>query len=299
MGPMHLLETPRLRVSWFEAGSGPRTVVLLHGNFASAKWWQRTVQLAPAGVRFVVPSMRGCGQSRASRPISRIKDLADDVTSFLDALSISDATVVGHSLGGAVALELAVLRPDLVSRLELIAPAPGDRLESIRERGSNLGRAMRLFNPDLPGSRLALVGFLHLGHAFGAVEAELRRGLANMMPTAHMSKAEFDSLVDDAKSMDPALVARVYNALHRWDARETAQHVKVPTRVLAGGRDSLVPRHALELLAAQLKVTLEVWPEVGHSPMIEQPEAFVAWLLDAQTPLRAASAGTSSSPKFR
>ncbi len=278
---MHVLETSRLRVGYLERGAGPRTVVLLHGNFASARWWQRTLEAAPTkGVRFLAPSMRGCGESQATRPISRVKDLADDVISFLDALGLSQCTIVGHSLGGATAMELAVLRPDLVSKLELIAPAPGDRLESFHGRGSNLGRAMRLFNPDLPGSRLALVGLLHLGHALGTVRAELRRGLANMMPTAQMSSAEFDAMVDDAQRMDPAVVARLYGALHRWDAREVAQHVKMPTRILAGERDAIVPRATLELLAAQLKIELEVWPEVGHSPMIEKPEAFVEWLLE-------------------
>ncbi len=278
---MHVLKTPRLRVGYLDQGAGPRTVVLLHGNFASANWWQRTLKLAPGGIRLIAPSMRGCGASSAPRPISRIKDLADDVISFLEALDVSRCTVVGHSLGGAIAIELAVLRPDLVSRLELIAPAPGDRLESIRGRSTTLGRAMRLFNPDVPGSRWALVGLLHLGHAFGTVRSELRRGLANMMPTADMSAAEFDALLEDAMTMDPAVVARLYNALHRWDAREGAGHVRVPTRILAGGKDALVPRETLELLAEQLKVGLEVWPDVGHSPMIEQPAAFVDWLLEA------------------
>jgi pimeloyl-ACP methyl ester carboxylesterase len=101
-----------------------------------------------------------------------------------------------------------------------------------------------------------------------------------MMPTADMSPAEFDALVDDAMSMDPAVIARLYNALLRWDASDIARHVRLPTRILAGGRDALVPRATLEFLAAQLKVALEVWPDVGHSPMIERPEAFVAWLLE-------------------
>lgn len=221
--------------------------------------------------------------------MSRIKDLADDVISFLDAMGLSQCTIVGHSLGGATAMELAVLRPDLVSRLELIAPAPGDRLESIKGRGTSLGRAMRLFNPELPGSRFALVGLIHLGHAFGTMRNELRRGLANMMPTAQISNTEFDALVEDALAMDPAVVARLYNALHRWDAREVAQHVRVPTRILAGELDALVPEHTLELLATQLKTELEVWPDVGHAPMIEKPEAFVEWLLE--TPKLRAVAG--------
>ncbi len=285
---MHVLETSRLRVGYLEHGKGPRTIVLLHGNFASATWWQRTLAAAPQGIHFVAPSMRGCGLSRAARPMSRIKDLADDVISFLDAKGLSQCTIVGHSLGGATAMELAVLRPDLVARLELIAPAPGDRLESIKGRGTNLGRAMRLFSPDVPGSRLALVGLLHLGHAFGMMKNELRRGLANMMPTAQISNAELDALVEDASAMEPAVVARLYNALHRWAARCVAQHVRAPTGILAGELDTLVPEHTLELLATQLKTELEVWPDVGHAPMIEKPEAFVEWLLEAPK-MRAAS----------
>jgi len=83
----------------------------------------------------------------------------------------------------------------------------------------------------------------------------------------------------------------LYRALAHWDVRDRCGSLAVPTRVLAGARDTLVPLSALETLAAALPgATLEVRPQGGHSPMLEHPEDFSSWLQAGLRSPRPASA---------
>ena len=92
------------------------TVVLLHAGIADSRMWEPQVEvLRAAGYRVLAPDLRGFGQRELEPvPFSHVRDV--------EALLDSPAAVVGNSMGGRVALELAVLRPDLVERLVLIAP---------------------------------------------------------------------------------------------------------------------------------------------------------------------------------
>jgi 3-oxoadipate enol-lactonase len=97
-----------------------RTVLLLHAGIADSRMWQPQIEaLEAAGYRVIAPDLRGFGERRLEpAPFSNVRDA--------EAALDGPAVVVGASLGGRVALELAVHRPDLVERLVLIAPGlPG------------------------------------------------------------------------------------------------------------------------------------------------------------------------------
>ena len=97
-----------------------RTVLLLHAGIADSRMWQPQIDvLEAAGDRVIAPDLRGFGERRLEpAPFSNVRDA--------EAALDGPAAVVGASLGGRVALELAVHRPDLVERLVLIAPGlPG------------------------------------------------------------------------------------------------------------------------------------------------------------------------------
>ena len=97
-----------------------RTVLLLHAGIADSRMWQPQIDaLEAAGYRVIAPDLRGFGERRLEpAPFSNVRDA--------EAVLDGPAVVVGASLGGRVALELAVHRPDLIERLVLIAPGlPG------------------------------------------------------------------------------------------------------------------------------------------------------------------------------
>ncbi|MEO3854006.1 alpha/beta hydrolase [Acrocarpospora sp. B8E8] len=113
-----------MSIWWEESGTG-RPVVLLHSTSADAHMWDDVWEPLASAFRVIRLDLRGYGKS----PLVAEKSYsnAGDVAELLDSLGIDGAAVVGSSGGGRVALELATIRPDLVSDLVLIAARPGSR----------------------------------------------------------------------------------------------------------------------------------------------------------------------------
>ncbi|RME53322.1 MAG: alpha/beta hydrolase [Caldilineae bacterium] len=108
--------------------SGPEDgtpVLFLHGNLSSATWWEEVMVSLPAGFRAIAPDQRGYGEADPDKKIDATRglaDLADDAAALLDALGISQAHVVGHSLGGSVGWHLLRAYPERLLSLTQVAP---------------------------------------------------------------------------------------------------------------------------------------------------------------------------------
>ncbi len=101
-----------------------RTVVLLHGKNFSGAYWERTVRaLSQRGHRVVVPDQVGFGKSSKPVPFQyTLHAMAAHTRALLDALGVERAAVVGHSMGGMVAVRFALLAPERTERLVLVNP---------------------------------------------------------------------------------------------------------------------------------------------------------------------------------
>ena len=107
-------------IHYLEQGQGDKTLLLIHGNFSSSQHYTPLFERLPKDIRVIAPDLRGYGDSSYYRRISSLQDFADDIALFMDAKEIKSAYVVGWSLGGGVALELAANYPKKVSKLILI-----------------------------------------------------------------------------------------------------------------------------------------------------------------------------------
>src|SRR4051794_38838449 len=105
-----------------DAGAGP-AVVLVHGYGDTADGWRRVVPGLLKDHRVIALDVPPFGRSPMQGGDRLIDFYSDFFPAFLDAMDIDAATVVGHSLGGAVALRMAIDNPDRVTRLGLVAPA--------------------------------------------------------------------------------------------------------------------------------------------------------------------------------
>jgi pimeloyl-ACP methyl ester carboxylesterase len=244
---------------WPGAGPGAGTVVLLHGLLDSSEGWAPLAEgLSCRLIAFDVP---GFGYSDAP-PRGSIDQYARDVADGLAKLGVERFTLVGHSLGGAVATAVAELLPAQVTALVLLAPAGFGRI-GLAELVSIPGvrDLVQTLLPFALSSRLAVTAAYMTMVANGAApEPELVSRLTERGA----------SLVDGAREGTRAVVdaGRSRLAFHRRRVDYDG-----PVFAVWGGRDRLVPvSHRRGVRVAFPHAHIDVWPEMGHHPLRERFE---------------------------
>lgn len=272
---MPFVQLEHLRVHYETAGRGPSAVLLLHGNFASARWWQPVLERCPEGVALHAPSARGCGDSDRVREGFNLPQLAKDVAEFATALGLTRLKVVGHSLGGAVAMQLAADYPERLDSLLVVAPPPTAAAEVLKDKTNPLARILRAFNSDDAKDVLMVRALLAWGEAVGMHRRMLRRSLEDMLGKAAVSREQVDALLDDAAKVPEEALLGFLAALQHWDIRRPLAKVTAPATVLWGENDPLIGRESAEAAAKDFpNGRLVVWAKTGHSPMFEHPDEF-------------------------
>lgn len=271
---MPFIQTHDLNIHYEVAGTGDTVLVLAHGNFASWRWWRPVLDRLPAGVRAYAPDLRGCGDTDRPPDGYTVERLAGDLHAFARALRLPRFHLVGHSLGSAAALQSALDHPGPVQTLTLVAPAPAEGLPFSHD-GTRVPWVACLFETSLD----TLDAVYRLLRTVDANRPLLRQALIQLTPTLPHGD-EFEALVDDAGRMAPEAVVGYLRALDAWNVQGELGRLHQPTLILGGGRDVLVPWAALERMAEGIAESrLVVWPDVGHSPQLEQPDRFVQLLM--------------------
>lgn len=120
------------RIHYSEAGEG-EPLVLLHGLGSSGRDWEYQVPAFAAHYRVIVPDLRGSGRSDKPRGPYRIADFAENTWALLDALGLDRVRVLGLSMGGATAFEMAARQPQRVARLVVVNCPPSFRVRSPKQ----------------------------------------------------------------------------------------------------------------------------------------------------------------------
>jgi pimeloyl-ACP methyl ester carboxylesterase len=253
------------RLNYLQIGAGELAIVLVHGFGASKEiWWSTLLALAPLGHVFALdlPGHGGSplhGDSRMPRIAARIAD-------FCAARGLSTIVLVGHSMGGNVALELTLDRPALVQRLVLVDPAAhADELPIYAHstRVDNLNRWAALRASMALAQKVGVVGRLvpHL-HRGGFVLPALRRA-------SFLSRHDVDALHQQLTSLFANPIGVRMSA------------VQAPTLVISGEFDPLVPPALSRRVAETIPgARYAVVRRAGHNPMDERPRAFERILLE-------------------
>jgi branched-chain amino acid transport system permease protein len=241
-----------LGVFFVEHGEGV-PVLYVHGNTGSCRWYERVMELP--GARTVALDMPNFGRSKPLPGVPDIDRYADAVAAFIRARGLDRPVLVGHSLGGAVAMSLAARFPRLIRGLVLVDSAAPSGLVTPRERHP--------FYEMMRTNRVVL-----------------ERALRAIVPTL-ADDGFFQSLVDDATKMAaPAWVGHA-EALGRFDYRGRTTAFKGPTLVVWGRKDIIVTEAmARETAAAFPDARLEILEDVGHSVMAENPKRFISLIED-------------------
>lgn len=241
-----------ISMRYFDVGNpGDPVLLYIHGNFGSGIWFKDVMEVP--GYRTISPDMPNFGMSDASGDYS-IASYARYIAGFIDeVLDGKRCTVVGHSLGGVVAMELAVRRPEIIERLVLISPAPIEGLHTPKSHYPAIER----YKTD---------------------RYLLKAGLKAVTP--FLKDEEFlERITDMAARMDPGAFLGHPEALKEADFRERLGRLPFPTLLVYGEADVLITKDMAVRTAEHLGAEFTSIPDCGHSPIVECPDEFLRILM--------------------
>jgi 3-oxoadipate enol-lactonase len=235
-------------------------LVLIQGMGLDRHGWEQVPGKLRRRFRLVLVDNRGCGRSDPAAGSFSVADMAEDVVAVLDTAGIRRAHVLGASLGGMVAQELAIRHPERVDALVLVCTAPGWPFA---------------YPMPAPSVRL-LVATAHM-----PAEAARRRHTENALSAR--AARERPDLVDrllERQGSRPAgrgTLSAQAAAGARYAGRLRQSRIRARTLVLHGGADTVVDPRNGRLLAARIpRAQLKIFPELGHLLFWEDPDGFAA-----------------------
>jgi 3-oxoadipate enol-lactonase len=235
--------------------SGNPAVLLLHGLGATHESWAFQVPgLIAENYRVIIPDLRGFGQSTYGGRSHTIGDMAADVIALMDAKELTSAHIVGISMGGAIALQLACAYPDRVQRLVLV-----NTFAQLRPR--------------------SMKGFLYFASRFVLVHTvglstQARFVTQRLLPNPGQELLR-QALLDQILQSDPRGYRATMRALAHFNCIDCLPHIKNKTLIVSGEQDLTVPLPVQRLLAEKIPSACHiVISGAGHAVTGEKPEEF-------------------------
>jgi 2-succinyl-6-hydroxy-2,4-cyclohexadiene-1-carboxylate synthase len=274
-----ILEREDVRLSYYVTGEG-QPVTLLHGFTQSARSWEEVISLMPAGWIWIVPDLRGHGQTQTRPGAPCTMDACtSDLEALWDTLGIERTHLVGYSMGGRLALHVAARRPARILSLLTIGAHAGleEEARDGRRRGDE-ALAQRITTDGLE----AFVDYWSSLPLFAGLE---RRGAPFLAQVrAERMNNHVTGLADSLRGMGAGVMEPVWDEL---------AHVPFRCTFVAGQLDHGYVASARRLVAAVPNGRVEIVPRAGHAVHQERPDAFARILANHLT--AAAALGVSSS----
>ena len=266
MTELKYLELNGDRVAYQDVGQGS-VVLLVHGMGGSSQTWREVLPHLSARHRVIAPDLIGHGQSDKPRTDYSLGAFAVWLRDLLDQLGVSRMTLVGHSLGGGVAMQFAHQHPEYIERLVLISSGG---------LGPELGHTLRLMSA--PGAEFVLP--VIAPQKVVAAGERLRGWLASMGVRSAQADETWNAYISLADPKTRTAFLRTLRSVVDYRGQAVSAFNKMhfteglPTLLIWGEQDRLIPaahgRDAHEALPGSRLVTLA---GVGHFPQVEAPLA--------------------------
>jgi 3-oxoadipate enol-lactonase len=243
-------------ISYDDVGSG-NAVLFIHGHPFNRTMWAPQMQSLRWKYRAIAPDLRGYGQSSlGSETVNTLECIVGDLLRLLDHLQVERACIVGLSMGGQIAMEFARAFPDRTTAAVFAATFPqAETPEGIERRN---GMADRLL-----AEGMALAGSEMLPKLIGPTSLKRRPSVAS---------AVYRMIC----ATDPAgAAAALRGRALRRDYRESLTQIKVPCLIVLGTDDAYsTVDEAQTMHAAIANSRLEIFPNIGHMPNLEDEDRF-------------------------
>ncbi|GHG59431.1 3-oxoadipate enol-lactonase [Alishewanella longhuensis] len=254
---MPLFQYQNRCLHYLQQGEG-EAVLLLHGLGSCAEHWWLQMQALSADYQVIAADFRGHGQSSPSAQPFTMQQLAADMLALLTHLEIKRCQVVGFSLGGMVAFELALLAPQCVQSLVIINSGPYLAIQGWRLK---LQLGFRL-------AVIRLLGMRKLGQIIGA----------KLFPDEEQ-KPLLELFAQQMASMDQASYRHTLNAIAHFSVQSQLSHLQLPVLVIAADQDYSPVATKAAYVSLLPDAALIVIPNSRHATPLDQPEALNQQLL--------------------
>jgi pimeloyl-ACP methyl ester carboxylesterase len=262
------------RVSYRRGGSGP-ALLLLHGVTNSSATWEGVAPGLAEHFTLIAPDLLGHGESATPRGDYSLGAHATGARDVLTALGIERVTVVGHSLGGGIAMQFAYQFPERCERLVLVSSGGLGRDVHL------LLRAAALPGADYVLPALTSAGLLTVGRGVGGLLRRLRLAPGGDLEVLAHGFASLDN-----SGSRQAFLHTVRSVIEPSGQRVSA-HDRLnlagllPSLIVWGEKDSIIPvAHGAAAHEAMPGSRFEVFPDAGHMPHDADPERFASLLIE-------------------
>ncbi|SIT88621.1 alpha/beta fold hydrolase [Pontibacter indicus] len=258
------------RVAYTDEGKGPETLIFIHGLGSYLPAWDKNVAELSKHYRCIAIDLPGYGKSDKADITTGMASYADNVLALMDALKLERATLVGHSMGGQIAITAALKAPQRVKHLVLAAPAG---IETFTDQQKQLFKMT--VTPE------------------SVQKTTPEQVVANFKVNFHQMPADVQYMIDDRLKMAESAEFGAYSkavagsvaAMVDEPVYEQLPQVQVPTLIIFGDNDALIPNRYLNpnLTTQAVAETardripnsqLVMLPETGHFLQYEQAGAF-------------------------
>ena len=254
-------------------GEGP-VLLLIHGMAGTCENWREVIEPLARHYTVIAPDLPGHGLSAGGQGDYSLGNLAAGLRDLLLVLGHERATLVGHSLGGGVAMQFSYQFPEMVERLVLVSSG-----------GLGLEVSPVLRAAALPGADLFIAATAGAGQKIGGA---IGRGLSRVgvKPAADLAEVArgYGSLAEPERRK--AFLATLRSVVGTEGQRVSAADrfylaEEVPVLIVWGARDPIIPAsHGEDAHRVLPGSRLEIFDDVGHLPQIEQPSRFITVLED-------------------
>jgi pimeloyl-ACP methyl ester carboxylesterase len=235
----------------YEVFGHGRPVVFLHGWLGSWRYWFPTMERVAENFRTYSFDFWGFGESRRKSTYESIQNYSDQVIRFLDELGIDRCLLVGHSMGGMVAVKTAINHPKRISRVAAVgAPIVGDSLSWL----------LKLIDRPIMADAFARVPWFrrYMFHRF----------------LGETTDPAVEEILDDSVKSSSTTLRNAVGSMWRTDLRPELSRLSVPTLIVHGGRDEIVQPNQADLFDDIPVAEVVVMPESRHFPFLDEPDVF-------------------------
>lgn len=270
-----------------ECGTGDHILILIHGNMTSSKHWDLLLENFPDKYKIYAIDLRGFGISSYNNPISSIKDFSEDLKLFVDKLNLKKFSIVGWSLGAAVAMQFTIDYGSYVNKLVLLS---GMSIEGF----SNLLTFPNAMLPNIMVQSKKDIEKFFL-FALGPCETTNKLHLKLMwdsfvyeknQPSPERYREYLNDMMTQRNLVDVTYALSSFNISHEYNGANygsgDVDKILVPTLIIHGDRDKIIPLDVAKdnAYAIGKNAQLKILEDCGHSVIIDNLPELIKSLVE-------------------